>query len=99
MSRNAILLATLFALALAAFPTGRLAVSAQTADPDARPRAPKWFVLRDGVTGDCRISFLIPVHGHYMDRTGLKAGGPFDTQEEAAAHRKELESRATCAKR
>ena len=99
MSRSTIFHASLLTLALVASMLGAQAAIAQTEGPDARPRIPKWFVLRDGQTGSCRVSFLIPVHGHYMGRTGLKAGGPFNTEDEAAEYRKVLETRATCAKR
>lgn len=88
----------LLAFALIASTLGSRTVAAQPGSPDAGLQAPKWFVLRDHQSGNCRAALLVPVQGHYVNRSGLKASGPYNTKVQALAHKEVLEQRGTCEK-
>ena len=80
------LIATAFiALSVAAF--------AQTAP--AQEQA-KWFLLRDHQLGTCWVALLVKIDGAYAHGFAQRAGGPYDTQEQAAERRKALQETGTC---
>lgn len=98
MSPNTILRTSLFASALIASMLNVQTIAAQTEAPEARSQIPKWFVLRHGKTGYCQTALLISIGGDYRSRTYLKAGGPYDTQEEAVRQKEALEAETICTK-
>lgn len=89
---------SLLALLLLASVPGSQLNAAQTEAPEARSHIPKWFVLRHGKTGYCQTALLISIGGDYRNRTFLKAGGPFSTQDEALAQKGKLEAEGICTK-
>ena len=56
----------------------------------------KWFVLRNHEVGNCWTTILIRIDGQYINTFEQKAGGPYDTEEEALARQHALEDRGTC---
>ena len=98
MSWRTILHVGLFALALFAPIQGPQAVKAQTKAAEARAQMPKWFVMRNGKTGYCQPALLISIGGDYRNRSALKAGGPYSTEEEAIAQIEALEANRICTK-
>ena len=80
------IIATLATLTLAAF--------AQTAP--ASPEQPKWFLLRDHQLGTCWPALLVKIDGSYAHGFAQRAGGPYDTEEQVAERRKELQATGTC---
>ncbi len=64
----------------------------------AAPQAAKWFVLRHGKTGYCQTALLVSIGGDYRSRSNLKAGGPFNTQDEALKEKQALEAEGICTK-
>ena len=89
---------TLVAFALLAGLPGAAAMAQQTAGQNAGGESAKWFVLRHGKTGFCQTALLITVGGDYRARSSLKAGGPYDTQEEALRQKEILEAESICTK-
>jgi hypothetical protein len=70
------------------------AALAQTA-PTA-PEQAKWFLLRDHQLGTCWPALLVKVDGSYAHGFARTAGGPYDTEEQAAQRRKALQETGTC---
>lgn len=60
---------------------------------------PSWFVLRHQKTSFCHTRRHISLHGAYTNVDMLKAGGPYDTKEEAQKRLKELQDLKRCARR
>jgi hypothetical protein len=58
----------------------------------------KWFVLRNHEVGNCWTALLIRIDGQYINTFAQKAGGPYDTEEEALQRQKALEDQGTCQK-
>ena len=58
----------------------------------------KWFVLRNHEVGNCWTAILIRIDGQYINTFAQKAGGPYDTEEEALQRQKALEDQGTCQK-
>jgi hypothetical protein len=58
----------------------------------------KWFVLRNHEVGNCWTAVLIRIDGQYINTFAQKAGGPYDTEEEALQRQKALEDQGTCQK-
>jgi hypothetical protein len=56
----------------------------------------KWFVLRNNEVGNCWTAVLIRIDGQYINTFEQKAGGPYDTEEQALERLKALEDRGTC---
>jgi hypothetical protein len=56
----------------------------------------KWFVLRNHEVGNCWTAVLIRIDGQYINTFEQKAGGPYDTEEEALSRQHALESLGTC---
>ena len=56
----------------------------------------KWFVLRNHEIGNCWTAVLVRIDGQYINTFEKKAGGPFDTQEQALERQKALEEQGTC---
>ncbi len=71
-----------------------LVVPAPPAAADAAETG--WFVLRDRMSGDCRIGRLISIDGQYASGNNLIAGGPFASEDEAEARLAILVERGTC---
>ena len=57
---------------------------------------PKWFVLRDHEIGTCWPALLVKIDGSYRHGFATTAGGPYDTEEQAAERRKALQETGTC---
>jgi hypothetical protein len=85
MLRRSILLSLFFAIA---FPAVPVFAQAQA----------KWFVLRNHEVGNCWTAVLIRIDGQYINTFEQKAGGPYDTEEEALARQNALENQGTCSK-
>ena len=92
------LYSTLLALALLAWLPGGEVIAQQSASPDITQQTAKWFVLRHGTTGYCQTVRLISIGGDYRRRSSLKAGGPYDTQEQALGEKETLEAERICTK-
>ena len=58
----------------------------------------KWFVLRNHQVGNCWTAVLIRIDGQYINTFAQKAGGPYDTEEQALQRQKALEDQGTCQK-
>jgi hypothetical protein len=58
----------------------------------------KWFVLRNHEVGNCWTAVLIRIDGQYINTFAQKAGGPYDTEEEALQRQRALEDQGTCQK-
>lgn len=56
-----------------------------------------WYVLRDRTSGDCWTGRLITIAGQLASARNQVAGGPFESEEAAEAHRSTLVERGTCA--
>ena len=56
----------------------------------------KWFVLRNHEVGNCWTATLVRVDGQYARTFEQKAGGPYDTEAQAAERQKTLENEGTC---
>jgi hypothetical protein len=56
----------------------------------------KWFVLRNHEVGNCWTATLARVDGQYTSTFEQKAGGPYDTEAQAAERQKALEDEAAC---
>jgi hypothetical protein len=56
----------------------------------------KWFVLRNHEVGNCWTATLARVDGQYTSTFEQKAGGPYDTEGQAAERQKILENAGTC---
>ena len=56
----------------------------------------KWFVLRNHQIGNCWTAVLIRIDGQYINTFEQKAGGPYDTEEQALQRQKALEDQGTC---
>ena len=56
----------------------------------------KWFVLRNHQVGNCWTAVLIRIDGQYINTFEQKAGGPYDTEEQALERQKALTDRGTC---
>ena len=50
----------------------------------------KWFVLRNHEVGNCWTAVLIRIDGQYINTFAQKAGGPYDTEDEALQRLKVL---------
>lgn len=98
ISQNNVFRTSLFASALIASMLNVQSIAAQTEGSGARSQIPKWFVLRHGKTGYCQTALLISIGGDYRNRTYLKAGGPYATQEEAVRQKEALEAETICTK-
>jgi hypothetical protein len=81
--------------AFSALPSLFLAISLITQPASAEEQS-KWFVLRNHEVGNCWTAVLIRIDGQYINTFEQKAGGPYDTQEEALARQNALESQGTC---
>jgi hypothetical protein len=88
----------LMALALLAWLPGAEAIAQQPAVQEVAQQSAKWFVLRQGKTGYCQTALLISIGGDYRNRSSLKAGGPYSTQEEALRQKEALEAENICTK-
>lgn len=78
-------------LILVALSFGALAQPAPAAQ-----ELPKWFVLRDHQIGTCWPALLVTIDGAYAHGFAQRAGGPYDTQEQAFERRKALQESGTC---
>ena len=58
----------------------------------------KWFVLRNHEVRNCWTALLIRIDGQYINTFAQRAGGPYDTEEEALERQKALEDQGTCQK-
>jgi hypothetical protein len=56
----------------------------------------EWFVLRNHEVGNCWTATLVQIDGQYTNTFEQKAGGPYETQEQALARLRELSREATC---
>ena len=56
----------------------------------------KWFVLRNHEVGNCWTATLVRLDGQYTGTFERKAGGPYDTEEQALARLKSLSDEGTC---
>jgi hypothetical protein len=56
----------------------------------------KWFVLRNHQVGNCWTAVLIRIDGQYINTFEQKAGGPYDTEEQALERHKALTDQGTC---
>ena len=56
----------------------------------------KWFVLRNHQVGNCWTAVLIRIDGQYINTFEQKAGGPYDTEEQALERQKALTDQGTC---
>jgi hypothetical protein len=56
----------------------------------------KWFVLRNHEVGNCWIATLVRLDSQYTSTFERKAGGPYDTEEQALARLKSLSDQGTC---
>jgi hypothetical protein len=56
----------------------------------------KWFVLRNHEVGNCWTATLVRLDGQYTNTFERKAGGPYDTEEQALARLKSLSDEGTC---
>ena len=56
----------------------------------------KWFVLRNHEVGNCWTAVVIRIDGQYINTFEQKAGGPYDTEDQALARLKALEEQGTC---
>jgi len=59
----------------------------------------KWFVLRNHEVGNCWTAVLIRVDGQYINTFVQKAGGPYDTEEQALERLNALVDQGTCQQR
>jgi hypothetical protein len=67
-----------------------------TAVPSSAQVEAKWFVLRNHEVGNCWTATLVRVDGQYTSTFERKAGGPYDTEEQALARLKSLSDEGTC---
>jgi hypothetical protein len=56
----------------------------------------KWFVLRNQELGSCWTAVVIRIDGQYINTFERKAGGPYDTEEQALARLQVLNDQGTC---
>ena len=56
----------------------------------------QWFVLRNHEVGNCWTATLARLHGQYTNTFEQKAGGPYDTEDQALARLKALSDEGTC---
>ena len=77
------LLSSLFAVALSPVPV--------FAQGDAR-----WFVLRNHEIGTCWTATLVRIVGQYINTFEQKAGGPYDTEQQALTRLNSLTDDGTC---
>jgi hypothetical protein len=56
----------------------------------------RWFVLRNHEVGNCWTATLIRIDGQYINTFEQKAGGPYETEEQALARLKSLSDEGTC---
>jgi hypothetical protein len=56
----------------------------------------KWLVLRNHQVGNCWTAVLIRIDGQYINTFAQKAGGPYDTEEQALQRQKTLGDQGTC---
>jgi hypothetical protein len=67
-----------------------------TALPASAQVEPKWFVLRTHESGNCWTATLVRLDGQYTSTFERKAGGPYDTEEQALTRLKALSDEGTC---
>ena len=67
-------------------------------EPALAQEQAKWFVLRNHEVGNCWTAVLIRIDGQYINTFAQKAGGPYDTEEQALQRQKALEDQGTCQK-
>jgi len=67
-----------------------------TALPASAQVEPKWFVLRNHESGNCWTATLVRLDGQYTSTFERKAGGPYDTEEQALARLMSLSDEGTC---
>jgi hypothetical protein len=80
---------------LGALATLLLAIAIPSEPALAQEQA-KWFVLRNHEVGNCWTAVLIRIDGQYINTFAQKAGGPYDTEEQALQRVKALEDQGTC---
>ena len=56
----------------------------------------KWFVLRNHEVETCWTAVLIRIDGQYINTFEQRAGGPYDTEEQALVRQTALEQQGTC---
>ena len=56
----------------------------------------KWFVLRDHELGTCWTATLVRIDGQYTNTFQQKAGGPYESEQQALDRIKALEAEGTC---
>jgi hypothetical protein len=56
----------------------------------------RWFVLRNHEVGNCWTAVLVRIDGQYINTFEQKAGGPYDTEQQALERLKALEDQSTC---
>ena len=56
----------------------------------------KWFVLRNHEVESCWTATLIRIDGQYINTFEQRAGGPYDTEEEALGRLRALEGQGIC---
>jgi hypothetical protein len=56
----------------------------------------RWFVLRNHEIGTCWTATLVRIDGQYINAFEQKAGGPYDTEQQALARLNSLSDEGTC---
>jgi hypothetical protein len=56
----------------------------------------KWFVLRNHEVGNCWTAVLIRIDGEHTNTFEQKAGGPYDTEQQALERLKFLQTAQAC---
>jgi hypothetical protein len=56
----------------------------------------RWFVLRNHEVGNCWTATLIQIDGQYINTFEQKAGGPYDTEQQALVRLQALSDEGTC---
>jgi hypothetical protein len=78
------------------FAAALLASLLSAAVPASAQVEAKWFVLRNHEVGNCWTATLVRLDGQYTSTFERKAGGPYDTEEQALARLKSLSDQGTC---
>lgn len=92
------LCSVLMALALLVWLPGVSAIAQQPAGQEVEQQSANWFVLRQGKAGYCQTALLISISGDYRNRSNVKAGGPYSTEEEVLRQKQALDPENICTK-
>ncbi len=74
------------------------AVTLLSSLPAAAQESKGWFVVREETTSNCHVQQLVAIDGNYVSGTGLRAGGPYDTRDEALKRLDQLRQQGVCTK-